>query len=64
MDIDIHEFIEAAKTKTKPSGFQPFYPDSGPGLGGHFISVDSFYLPCKAKEFDYALSLAMEPRSL
>ena len=62
MDIDIHEFIEAAKTK--PSGFQPFYPDSGPGLGGHFISVDSFYLPCKAKEFGYALSLAMEPRSL
>lgn len=49
MDIDIWEVIEAAKTK--PFGFQPFYP--GPGLGGHCIPVDPFYLSWKAKEFDF-----------
>ena len=48
MDIDIWEVIEAAKTK--PFGFQPFYP--GPGLGGHCIPIDPFYLTWKAKEYD------------
>jgi UDP-N-acetyl-D-glucosamine dehydrogenase len=49
MGIDIWEVIDAAKTK--PFGFQPFYP--GPGLGGHCIPVDPFYLSWKAKEFDF-----------
>jgi UDP-N-acetyl-D-glucosamine dehydrogenase len=49
MGIDIHEVIDAAKTK--PFGFQPFYP--GPGLGGHCIPIDPFYLSWKAKEFDF-----------
>ncbi len=48
MDIDIWEVIEAAKTK--PFGFQAFYP--GPGLGGHCIPIDPFYLTWKAKEYD------------
>ena len=48
MGIDIWEVIEAAKTK--PFGFQAFYP--GPGLGGHCIPVDPFYLTWKAKEYD------------
>jgi len=48
MGIDIWEVIEAAKTK--PFGFQPFYP--GPGLGGHCIPIDPFYLAWKAKEYD------------
>ena len=47
MDIDICEVIEAAKTK--PFGFMPFYP--GPGLGGHCIPIDPFYLTWKAREF-------------
>jgi UDP-N-acetyl-D-glucosamine dehydrogenase len=47
MGIDIFEVIEAAKTK--PFGFQPFYP--GPGLGGHCIPLDPVYLSWKAKEF-------------
>lgn len=47
MGIDIWEVIEAASTK--PFGFQPFYP--GPGLGGHCIPVDPFYLAWKAREF-------------
>jgi len=47
MDIDIWEVIEAAKTK--PFGFMPFYP--GPGLGGHCIPIDPFYLTWKAREF-------------
>ncbi len=47
MGIDIHEVIEAAKTK--PFGFMPFYP--GPGLGGHCIPIDPFYLTWKAREF-------------
>ncbi len=49
MDIDIWEVIDAAKTK--PFGFQPFYP--GPGLGGHCIPIDPFYLTWKAKEYDF-----------
>lgn len=48
MDIDIWEVVEAAKTK--PFGFMPFYP--GPGLGGHCIPIDPFYLTWKAREFD------------
>lgn len=47
MDIDIWEVIKAAKTK--PFGFMPFYP--GPGLGGHCIPIDPFYLTWKAREF-------------
>ncbi len=47
MGIDIWEVIEAAKTK--PFGFKPFYP--GPGLGGHCIPLDPFYLSWKAAEF-------------
>jgi UDP-N-acetyl-D-glucosamine dehydrogenase len=50
MEIDIWEVIAAAATK--PFGFQSFYP--GPGLGGHCIPVDPFYLSWKAKEFDFA----------
>jgi UDP-N-acetyl-D-glucosamine dehydrogenase len=49
MGIDIWEVIEAASTK--PFGFHPFYP--GPGLGGHCIPVDPFYLSWKAKECDF-----------
>ncbi len=49
MGINIWEVIEAAKTK--PFGFQAFYP--GPGLGGHCIPVDPYYLSWKAKEFDF-----------
>jgi UDP-N-acetyl-D-glucosamine dehydrogenase len=49
MGIDIWEVIRAASTK--PFGFQPFYP--GPGLGGHCIPVDPFYLSWKAKEWDF-----------
>jgi UDP-N-acetyl-D-glucosamine dehydrogenase len=48
MGIDIWEVIEAASTK--PFGFMPFYP--GPGLGGHCIPIDPFYLTSKAREFD------------
>ena len=49
MDIDIWEVIEAAKTK--PHGFMPFYP--GPGIGGHCIPLDPFYLTWKAREYNY-----------
>jgi len=49
MGINIWEVIDAASTK--PFGFHPFYP--GPGLGGHCIPVDPFYLSWKAKEFDF-----------
>src|SRR6266403_513944 len=49
MDLDIWEVIEAAKTK--PFGFHAFYP--GPGLGGHCIPIDPFYLSWKAKQFDF-----------
>jgi UDP-N-acetyl-D-glucosamine dehydrogenase len=49
MGIDIWEVIEASKTK--PFGFQAFYP--GPGLGGHCIPVDPFYLTWKAREYDF-----------
>lgn len=48
MGIDIWEVVNAAKTK--PFGFMPFYP--GPGLGGHCIPIDPFYLTWKAREFD------------
>ena len=47
MDIDIHEVIDAAATK--PFGFVPYYP--GPGIGGHCIPIDPFYLTWKAREF-------------
>lgn len=50
MGIDVWEVIDAAKTK--PFGFMPFYP--GPGLGGHCIPIDPFYLTWKAREFDIA----------
>jgi len=50
MGIDIWEVIDAAKTK--PFGFMPFYP--GPGLGGHCIPIDPFYLTWKAREYDIA----------
>jgi UDP-N-acetyl-D-glucosamine dehydrogenase len=49
MGIDIWEVIDAAATK--PFGFHPFYP--GPGLGGHCIPIDPFYLSWKAKEYDF-----------
>jgi UDP-N-acetyl-D-glucosamine dehydrogenase len=47
MDIDIHEVIRAAATK--PFGFAPYYP--GPGLGGHCIPIDPFYLTWKARQY-------------
>jgi len=50
MNMDIWEVIEASKTK--PFGFQAFYP--GPGLGGHCIPIDPFYLTWKAREFDFS----------
>jgi len=50
MGIDVWEVIEAAKTK--PFGFEAFYP--GPGLGGHCIPVDPFYLTWKAREYDFS----------
>ena len=50
MGIDIWEVIEAASSK--PFGFTPFYP--GPGLGGHCIPIDPFYLSWKAREYDFA----------
>jgi UDP-N-acetyl-D-glucosamine dehydrogenase len=49
MGLDIWEVIEAASTK--PFGFHPFYP--GPGIGGHCIPLDPFYLSWKAREFDF-----------
>ena len=49
MNIDVFEVINAARTK--PFGFQAFYP--GPGLGGHCIPIDPFYLSWKAKQFDF-----------
>jgi UDP-N-acetyl-D-glucosamine dehydrogenase len=49
MDIDVWEVVDAAKTK--PFGFMPFYP--GPGLGGHCIPIDPFYLSWKAREYDF-----------
>jgi UDP-N-acetyl-D-glucosamine dehydrogenase len=50
MGLDIWEVIDSAATK--PFGFMPFYP--GPGLGGHCIPVDPFYLSWKAREYDFA----------
>jgi UDP-N-acetyl-D-glucosamine dehydrogenase len=49
MGLNIWEIVDAAKTK--PFGFQAFYP--GPGLGGHCIPIDPFYLSWKAREFDF-----------
>lgn len=49
MDIDVWEVLEAAATK--PFGFMPFKP--GPGLGGHCIPIDPFYLAWKARKFDF-----------
>ena len=49
MGIDVWEVIDAATTK--PFGFMPFYP--GPGLGGHCIPIDPFYLSWKAKQFNF-----------
>jgi UDP-N-acetyl-D-glucosamine dehydrogenase len=48
MGIDVFEVIKAASTK--PFGYMPFYP--GPGLGGHCIPIDPFYLTSKAREYD------------
>ena len=53
MDIDIWEVIDAASTK--PYGFQPFYP--GPGLGGHCIPLDPYYLSWKAREYGFHTSM-------
>jgi UDP-N-acetyl-D-glucosamine dehydrogenase len=50
MEIDIWEVIDASSTK--PFGFMPFYP--GPGLGGHCIPIDPFYLSWKAKEYEFS----------
>src|SRR5437879_6882700 len=50
MGIDIWEVIDAAATK--PFGYMPFYP--GPGLGGHCIPVDPYYLSWKAREYDFS----------
>jgi UDP-N-acetyl-D-glucosamine dehydrogenase len=50
MGLDVWEIIDGAATK--PFGFMPFYP--GPGLGGHCIPVDPFYLSWKAREYDFA----------
>jgi UDP-N-acetyl-D-glucosamine dehydrogenase len=50
MDLDVWEVIDSAATK--PFGFMPFYP--GPGLGGHCIPVDPYYLSWKAREYDFA----------
>lgn len=51
MGIDVWEVIDAASTK--PFGFQPFYP--GPGLGGHCIPIDPFYLSWKARQWDFQM---------
>lgn len=53
MGIDIWEVIDAAKTK--PYGFQAFYP--GPGLGGHCIPLDPYYLSWKAREYGFHTSM-------
>lgn len=53
MDIDVWEVIDAASTK--PYGFQPFYP--GPGLGGHCIPLDPYYLTWKAREYGFHTSM-------
>jgi UDP-N-acetyl-D-glucosamine dehydrogenase len=53
MNINIWEVIEAAKSK--PYGFQPFYP--GPGLGGHCIPLDPYYLSWKAREYGFHTSM-------
>jgi len=59
MGIDVWEVINAAKTK--PFGFMPFYP--GPGLGGHCIPIDPFYLTWKAREYGQNTRLSSWPAS-
>ena len=56
MGVDIWEVVDAA---AKPFGFMPFYP--GPGLGGHCIPVDPFYLSWKAREYDFAALSSNSP---
>jgi len=51
MELDVFEVIDAAKTK--PYGFEVFYP--GPGVGGHCIPLDPFYLTWKAREHEYVM---------
>ena len=53
MNINIFNAVNAAKTK--PFGYQPFYP--GPGVGGHCIPVDPFFLTWKAKNLELTLNL-------
>ena len=60
MGIDIYEVIQAASTK--PFGFVPYYP--GPGLGGHCIPIDPFYLSWKAKEYNCNMKFWMLSHSL
>ena len=57
MGIDIHEVIRAAATK--PFGFVPYYP--GPGLGGHCIPIDPFYLTWKAREYGFTPASSSSP---
>ena len=57
MDIDVWEVVEAAETK--PFGFMSFKP--GPGLGGHCIPIDPFYLTWKAREYDFAPNSSTSP---
>ena len=60
MDIDIWEVIDAAKTK--PYGFQAFYP--GPGVGGHCIPLDPFYLEYVAKSINIDLTMIHAARQV
>jgi UDP-N-acetyl-D-glucosamine dehydrogenase len=60
MQIDVWEVINAAKTK--PYGFMPFYP--GPGLGGHCIPVDPYYLVYKARELGYHSQVILAGRAI
>jgi UDP-N-acetyl-D-glucosamine dehydrogenase len=60
MGIDLWEVIEAAKTK--PFGFMPFYP--GPGVGGHCIPVDPYYLVYRAEELGYHPRVILAGRAI
>ena len=57
MGIDVYEVIRAAATK--PFGFVPYYP--GPGLGGHCIPIDPFYLTWKAREYGVTRASSSSP---
>ena len=57
MGIDIWEVIDAAATK--PFGFMPFYP--GPGVGGHCIPIDPYYLAWKAREYEFRTGSSSSP---